>query len=542
MISGALRAAVQYERRSSLENPQTPLNFPAEWLLDIFNGGRTDSGMRVSQITALQVGTVFSCVNIVSDGIASLPFHVYELLKSHEGRYGKKQAREHSLWNTLHNEPNEEMTTPDFLKTLMCHALLWGNGYVEIERDGGAAISALWPRNPAKTRPIRLTQAATIEGDLLPIGTLLYETTDGMRGGLLDQKDLNQGAELATGRPRVILNEDMLHIKGLALDGRLGQSIVWLARQAIGLSLASEKYGAKFFGNGARPAGVLEIPQKLDDEAIENLRKSWAESHGGENAWKTAVLEQGVKYTKIAATPNEGQLLETRKYQREEIAAIFGVPQHMISAVDKSGKSNVEQSSIEFVLYCLNPWIERIQKEFGRKLFPKMGRTANKFFPKFDTHRLMYPDAASRGTFYAAGRQWGFLNGDDICELEDRNPLPNGIGQPYWMPINMQDASNPQKLGAKDQADLETKQAMKQKEQDNEHALNTQKLSQSHELKLAAAGVPPAQQQQQGNEPSQDKGKKKPAQKRSDVTPALEFGDLNENGGIVSVTDTPTQE
>lgn len=442
LLTRAFSAAMR-EIRSSLENPQTPLNFPAEWLLDIFNGGRTDSGIRVSPITALQVGTIFACVNLVSDGVASLPFHVYEHLQTGD-RYGKRVVRENYLYDLLHNEPNEEMTTPVFIKTLMAHCLLWGNAYVEIERDGGNKVTNLWPRNPAKTRPIRLTKSAVIEGDTLPVGTLMYETTDGHKGGLLDEKDLNQGTpELATGRTRVILAEDMLHVPGLSLDGRVGNDVVWLVRQAIGLSLASEKYAAKFFGNGARPAGVLEIPQKLDDEAIENMRRSWAEGHGGENAFKTAVLEQGVKYTKVASTPNEGQLLETRRYQREEIAAIFAVPQHMVAANDKMGKSNVEQSSIEFVLYCLQPWITRIEKEFGRKLFSKTGRSAGKYFAKFDTRRLLYPDAESRAKFYAAGKQWGFLCTDDICELEDMNPVGGKVGTTYWMPTNMKDASNP---------------------------------------------------------------------------------------------------
>lgn len=427
------------EKRSSLENPQTPLSYPAEWLLDIFNGGRTDSGIRVSQISALQVGTVFACVNLVSDGVASLPFHVYEHLQ----KGGKKLAREHSAYDLLHDEPNEEMTTPVFIKTLMCHCLLWGNAYVEVERDGTNKITNLWPRNPAKTRPIRLTKEAVMEGDTLPAGTLLFETTDGMRGGLLEQKDANQGGEFATGKPRVILGEDMLHISGLSLDGRLGQDVVIAARQAIGLSLATEKYSAKFFGNNARPAGVLTIPNRLDDEAIENLRRSWAEAHGGENAWKMAVLEQGIKFEAIASTPNEGQMLETRKYQREEIAAIFGVPQHMVAANDKMGKSNVEQSSIEFVLYCLTPWITRIEKEFKRKLFSKTGRSAGKYFPKFDTRRLLYPDAAARASFYSAGRQWGFLSADDIRELEDMNPIGGPAGTTYWMPGNMKDAAQP---------------------------------------------------------------------------------------------------
>ena len=140
------------------------------------------------------------------------------------------------------------------------------------------------------------------------------------------------------GRRRLVLAENMLHIPGLSLDGRLGQSTVWLARQAFGLALATEKYGAKFFGNGARPAGVLQYPSKMDEIQIENAKRSWAESHGGENQHKTAILEEGIKYVKIAAT-QKGQMLETRKYEREEICAIFGVPAHMVCAQEKGGKS-----------------------------------------------------------------------------------------------------------------------------------------------------------------------------------------------------------
>ena len=251
--------------------------------------------------------------------------------------------------------------------------------------------------------------------------------------GISDQKD-----NLSLGARRLILAEDMLHVPGLSLDGRVGQGTVWLARQIIGLALATEKYGAKFFGNGARPAGVLTVPSAMEDKAVENLRRSWAEAHGGENKWKVAVLEQGVKFEKIAATPEEGQMLGTRQYERAEICAVFNVPQHMVAASDKSGKSNVEQSSIEFVQYCLNPWIVAWQMEMNRKLFPKMGRTANKFFPYFDKRHLMYPDADSRAKFYASGRQWGYLTKNDIRELEDLNPDESGAGDIYTVQVNMQ--------------------------------------------------------------------------------------------------------
>lgn len=453
MLDTALSSYV--EQRTSLENPQTPLSFPAEWLLDIFNGGRTDSGIRVSEMTALQVGTVFAAVNIISDGVSSLPLHVYQRAKI-AGRASKMLATENSLYKLLHTEPNPEMTSAVWLKTMMVHALLWGNTYSEIQRNNSGQIIGVWTRNPARTRPIRILKPITFQGDMLPAGTLMFETADSIMDSSSFVVDQNPDV-MASSTRRLVLAEDMIHVPGLSLDGRLGQSTVWLARQAFGLALATEKYGAKFFGNGARPAGILTLPNKLEDKAIDTLRRSWAEAHGGENQFKVAVLEQGVKYEKIAATPEEGQMLETRRYEREEICAIFGVPAHMVCAQEKGGKSNVEQSSIEFVLYCLHPWLNRIEQEFERKLFSDMGRSAGKYFAKFDTRKLMYPDAAARSAFYSGGKQWGFLNTNMILELEDMNPVEDPkVGETFWQPINMQDAGDPQKLGAKDQLDMET--------------------------------------------------------------------------------------
>jgi len=432
---------VGLERRSSLENPQTPLSFPAEWLLDIFNGGRTDSGIRVSEMTALQVGTVYSCVNIISNGVAGLPLYVMEKLITN-GKMSKRTAADHPLWNLLHSEPNPEMTSHTWIKTMLVHDLLWGNAYGEIQRDDRNQIVAIWPRNPSRTRPVLLTRPLLLEGDLLPVGTLVFETSEPLIGTGLPNSGLDNPDSITTGQRRIVLAEDMLHVPGLSLDGRLGQSTVYLSRQIVGLALACEKYGAKFFGNGARPAGILTLPNKLEDKALENLRRSWAEAHGGENQFKVAVLEQGVKFEKVAATPEEGQMLATRNYQRSDICAIFNVPLHMVAASEKAGKSNVEQSSLEFVLYCLNPWLKAYQEEFGRKLFPKVGNKV-KYFPHFDTRRLRVPDAESRAKLYSAGRQWGFMNANDVRELEDMNPIEDPSGDTYWQPVNMQDASDP---------------------------------------------------------------------------------------------------
>jgi HK97 family phage portal protein len=432
------------EYRSSLENPQTPLSYPAEWLLDIFNGGRTDSGIRVSEMTALQVGTVLACVNLIGNGVAGLPLNVYEKVIT-DNRLAKRLAHNHDLFDVLANEPNPEMTRFTWMKTAIVHDLLWGNSYSEIQRDNGNQIIGLWPRNPSRTRPIRTLRPLRIEGDILPAGSLVYETTESLMDNnpstATDSPNFNDNLSLGT--RRIVLAEDMLHVPGLSLDGRLGQGPVYLARQIIGLSLATEKYAAKFFGNGARPLGILEYPAKMDELAIENLRRSWSEAHGGENTHKTGILEQGVKYIKVGSTPEEGQMLNTREFQRNEICSIFNVPPHMVGDLEKSARSNVEQGAIEFVLYCLGPWLEAYEQEFRRKLFPKRGRTSNKFFAKFDARRLMYPDAESRAVFYTSGKQNGYLNSNDIRELEDMNPIPaEQGGDVYTVQVNMQNATN----------------------------------------------------------------------------------------------------
>ena len=390
-------------------------------------------------MTALQVSTVLACVNIISNGVAAMPLNVYERTVSDSGREGKKKARNHNLFDLLHDCPNVEMTSFTWRKTEQVHACLWGNCYSEIERNGNGDVIALWPRNPARTRPVRLTKAARIEGDLLPIGTLVYETNETMGDSQVVAED---SVDTNVTPRRLILSENMLHIPGISLDGRLGQSTVWLTRQTIGLALATEKYGAKFFANNARPAGILEIPATLTPVAMENLRRSWAEAHGGENAWKTAVLEAGVKYTKIGATPDEGQYGTTRSHIRQEIATIFNVPGHMIGEQEHASRATVEQAGIEFVTYTLGPWLESWQQEFKRKLMPQMGRTTGKYFVKFDTRRLLYPEADSRSKFYSAGKQWGFLNSNDIRELEDMDPIEGPAGDKYWIPVNMMDAAD----------------------------------------------------------------------------------------------------
>lgn len=432
--------------RSSLENPQTPLSYPAEWLLDIFNGGRTDSGIRVSELTAFQASTFLSCVDLIGGSIAALPLHVYERQFGKNGRAIHKVAYQHDLYDLIHVEPNLEMSRFTFIKAYLAHILAWGNGYAELQRNGAMEIVAVWPRNPAKTRPIRLATKTYLKPEpwrpysvTLEPGMLVYHTTDGLESE--DQTD--PAGAMSDGR--LIPIEDMLHVPGLAFDGRVGQDVVWLARQTIGLALATEKFGAKYFANFARPGGILMMPAVISDQAKEQARRSWMEAQGGENSHRVAVMPPGFDFKAISNNPEQSQTIDTRKFVRNEICSIFHVPPHMVGDVDK-GRANTEQLAQEFIQYTLGPWLAAIKQEFKRKLFPNtgVGRTPrNRFFIDFDLSDMLRPDAASRERFYATGRQWGFLNSNDCRAMEKLNPIEEDFGEEYWMPVNMTLADTP---------------------------------------------------------------------------------------------------
>jgi HK97 family phage portal protein len=440
------RQRLAIESRSSLENPSTPLSYPAEWLLDIFNGGRTDSGIRVSELTAFQASTFLACVDLIAGSIASQPKHVFERTMTGNGRASHRIAYDHGLYDLIHLEPNDEMSRFVFDKAYMAHVLAWSNGYAELQRDGGNQVVAIWPRNPYKTRPHRILEAIRLQPVPwrpfpvdLPAGSLVYRTTDGVEE--MDQSDLN-GAD---GPERLIPKEDMLHVPGLTFDGRIGQSTVWLARQTIGLALATEKFGSKYFANFARPGGILELPsQKPEDR--EKSKQSWMEAQGGENAHRVAVMPPGSKFTPLSNKPDESQMTETEQAAGVKICSIFHVPPHMVGVGKTTSRSNTEQMAQEFISYTLSPWIAALKAEYKRKLFPSsgIGRTPrNRFFVDFDLTDLQRADASARNAFYSGGRQWAYLNTNDIRAFEKLNPIDELWAEDYWMPINMTLADTP---------------------------------------------------------------------------------------------------
>ena len=295
--------------------------------------GRTTSGKPVNETTAMQTTAVYACVRILSEAVASLPVHVYRYRE--DG--GKEKVIDHPLYQVLHDEPNPEMTSFVFRETLMSHLLIWGNAYAQIIRDGAGRVLALYPLLPNKMDVQR-----DDKGEIYYV----YSRSSDENPNFKEYGDIQ------------LKKEDVLHIPGLGFDGLIGYSPIAMAKNAVGMTLACEEYGASFFANGANPGGVLEHPGVLKDPS--KVRESWnAVYRGTNNAHKIAVLEEGMKYQQIGIPPEEAQFLETRKFQINEIARLYRIPPHMIGDLDKSSFSNIEQQSLEFVKYTLDPWVAR---------------------------------------------------------------------------------------------------------------------------------------------------------------------------------------
>ena len=366
--------------------------------------GQSSSGKRVNERSAMQMTAVYSCVRILSEAVASLPVHVYRYNDSG----GKEKALDHPLYFLLHDEPNPEMTSFAFRETLMTHLLLFGNAYAQIMRNGKGDVVGLYPLMPDRM---------TVERD--EHGQLYYQYQ-------MSQDD----AKTMKGQTVVLLPRDVLHIPGLGFDGLVGYSPIAMAKNAIGLAIAAEEYGSKFYANGAAPSGVLEHPGTLKDPA--RIRDSWNATFGGSsNSNKVAVLEEGLKYTPISISPNEAQFLETRKFQINEIARIFRVPPHMVGDLEKSSFSNIEQQSLEFVKYTLDPWVSRWEQNMMRSLFRADEKAT--YFIKFNVDGLLRGDYQSRMNGYAIGRQNGWMSANDIRELENLDRIPAELGGDLYL-------------------------------------------------------------------------------------------------------------
>lgn len=367
-----------------------------------FDFGAAASGKNVTEETAIQISTVYACVRVLAETIASLPLNVYES----DGKGGSRIAENHPLEYLLHDAPNEEMTSFIWREQMMTQILLRGNSYSQIVRSGKTAILSIYPL---------LSSNMTVDRD--DSGALTYKY------------------QMADDNTITLSPAEVLHIPGMGFDGIMGYSPIALMKTTLGLTLAAEEYGSKVFGNGATPAGVLTHPNRLKDP--EKLRNAWNAAYGGSaNAGKIAILEEGMKFERISMPNSEAQFLETRKFQVSEICRIYRVPPHMVGDLEHATFSNIEHQSISFAVHTIRPWLVRIEQSMNKALFSENER--GKYFVKFNMDGLMRGDYKSRMEGYAIARQNGWMSADDIRGLENLNPIGAAKGgEEYLVNGNM---------------------------------------------------------------------------------------------------------
>lgn len=370
--------------------------------------GLSAAGMNVSVESALRVSTVWACVRAISETVASLPCITYR--RRSDG--GKERATEHRLYELLHDQPNPEQTAMDYWETVMAHVLTWGNHYTHVERDD-YGTKALWPLDPSRVTPARDDA-----------GRLIYNYRT-LKGTMLDPP---------------YKFADVMHVHGLSWNGTMGLSVIGYARETIGLGLSLDDFAARYFGAGTHASGVLQHPGKLSDAGRNRLGEDWKAAHAGpSNAHKTIVLEEGMTWNPTSIPPDDSQFLQSRQWQAEEIARWYRVPQHKIGLLNRATNNNIEQQAIEFVTDCIRPWLVRLEQTIRRDVI-QIGDGKRTLFVEFLVDGLLRGDLASRYTAFATAHQNGWLSADDIRQIENMNPLPNGAGAVYWMPVNYQNA------------------------------------------------------------------------------------------------------
>ena len=359
------------------------------------DGSGQPNKIYIDEESSLALSAVWRCVSLISESVSTLPVHLYR-----KNGASRDAVSDHILTGLI-KYPNGNLNKSDFFQLIMTHLLLWGNGYAVIKRDRRFQPIAL-----------KIVRPDEMFVDDDPDGNLWYTTGT-----------------------TVYPSYDVIHLRGLSTNGKTGKSPITVHRENLELSQYAQMYGSKFFSQGGRVTGVFETPGELSDAAYERLLAGLNERIMGlENTLKPLLLEGGTKYTPISIPPEDAQFIATRKFQKQEIATIFGVPPHMIGDLERATNNNIEQQSIEYVIYCLMPYLVKIEEELNRKLLTTSENPTHFF--KFNTNALMRGDSKTRSEYYKNLNLLGVINANEIRSLEELNPYEGG--ETYFVQQNMQ--------------------------------------------------------------------------------------------------------
>lgn len=361
------------------------------------SGTQSETGLTVTPERAMRVTTVYRCIAIMSQTLASLPIHIYRKIPGEAGASQRELADNHPLGEVLRYQPNRWQTSFEFRQMLMGHLCLRGNAYAEIVPGVRGAVDQLIPLHPDRVVPERL-----------PTGSIRYTVTDPF-----------------TGQSRRLLQDEIMHLRGLTSDGLRGLAPIEAAANAVGLALATEKYGSRLFRNATRPSGILTTSKGLNEAGRKRLKQEWAAlSAGMDNTGRTAVLEDGLAWQKIGLDQEEAQYLETRGFQVEEIARLFGVPLFLLASMTKNSTwgAGIEQMLIAFVIFTMQPWLVAWEQVFRRDLLV----AKETYEIKFNVDGLLRGDSKARAEFYASGIQNLWMNPNEVRRKEGMNDREGG--------------------------------------------------------------------------------------------------------------------
>jgi len=357
------------------------------------------SGEHVDEYTALTSSPIYNAVTLIAGTVSTLPLHL--LSKKGNTTAIQENLSAHAV---LYRQANEYMTAQIFREVMMGHILLWGNGYAEIVRDGYGNVAALWPITPNRVK-IKWED-----------GALSYEIR------------MDKGENVTLSRDK------MLHIPGPGFDGIQGYSVISLARRGIGLTMALESFGAKYFGEGTHPGVVITHPGKLSPEGHDNLKDALSSTYSGlGQAHRMMLLQEGMTMEKVAIPPEDSQFLETRQFQIPEIARWFNLPPHKLKDLTRSSFSNIESEQISFVTDSILPWLIRLESNYNTQLLNKIEQ--KRLFYRHNVEGLLRGSARERGEFYRLLWNVGAININEIRAKENMDPIDGG--NEYFVPMNM---------------------------------------------------------------------------------------------------------
>lgn len=377
---------------------------PKAWDRSLWNlaGSQSVSGENVNEYTALTYSALWNGINLYAGTISTLPLHL-------KRKDGKKSvlATEKPLFRVLYAQCNPFMTAQALRAALMAHILTWGNGYAEIVRDGMGTIRQLWPITPNRVTP------------KWEDGEIIYDIK-------------------VDGETKTLKSDKILHLHGLGFDGLVGYSVVAMARKSLGLGMAMETFGARYFGNGTHPGVIVSHPGALGTESRKNLETALTEAYSGlGQSHRLMLLEEGMTLENVGIPPEDSQFLQSRQFQIPEIARWLNLPPHKLKDLTRASFNNIESEDLSYYKDSILPVLVTLEQQYNTQLLTLPEQNQEKLFFKHNVEGILRADGAGRGNLYRAMFQVGAISPNDIREKEDLDPISDPMADEYFVPLNM---------------------------------------------------------------------------------------------------------